>query len=355
MKILFISGRETSYPRNALLIKLLQSIAEVEVVPSSERTGNILKRSLSIAFQLWLRKDLQTYDLIFVGFYGHLLMLLLPPKKLPPILFDAFVSTYDTLIEDRQLAGSKSILARLSQWMDRAAAKRASHILLDTDANVRFYQSLAQKSASNFSKVFASCDPDIFYPRPEVSEETGLVLFYGTFLPLHGVNTILEAAKYLMEDEGIHFRLIGSGRNYKHAVAFINHHGLKNIEIRPPVALSALPAEISKASICLCGHFGSSAKAGRVIAAKTFQCLAMAKPVIVGENEANKELLTHGIDSYFCRMNSAEALADAIRQLMKDRELRKTIAQNGVSTYKSRADLSILQLELKEKINQLLY
>lgn len=354
MNILFLTGRETSYPRNALLLKIFRTFADVQVIPATENPRNIIGRSISLTYNLWTRNDLQSFDLIFVGFYGHLLMLSLPNKKLPPILFDAFVSTYDTLIEDRQLTGQQSLLAELSKWMDRAAVKKASHVLLDTYSNILFYQELVPKSDASFSRVFASCDTDLFFPRPDIPVNDKLVLFYGTFLPIHGVDTIIRAAHLLKGEKNILFKLIGIGKESKNAIRLINNLELDNVEIIPPVPISILPEEIAKASICLCGHFGKSKKAARVIASKTFQCLAMAKPIIVGDNSANKELLIPGHDAIFCKMNSPDSLAEAIRSLFIDKELKKKISQNGLTTFNRKAGFPILQSEIQDRVLKIL-
>jgi glycosyltransferase involved in cell wall biosynthesis len=66
-----------------------------------------------------------------------------------------------------------------------------------------------------------------------------------------------------------------------------------------------------------------------VIATKTYQFLAMAKPTIVGECPANAEIFTHSEHVYMCRMADARALADAILALRADAGLRRKIALGG--------------------------
>ena len=49
------------------------------------------------------------------------------------------------------------------------------------------------------------------------------------------------------------------------------------------------PVEMSKADVCLGGHFSDVEKGKRVISEKAFEGLAMRKAVIVGDNPANRD------------------------------------------------------------------
>ena len=102
--------------------------------------------------------------------------------------------------------------------------------------------------------------------------------------------------------------------------------------------------------ICLGGHFGTSDKAARVIAGKTFQDLAMGKPTIVGENAANHELLTHGYDAWFCPMSDPQALAEGIRTLAEDAPLRAQLGRNARRSFLERASLEVIQAQVRQVV-----
>jgi glycosyltransferase involved in cell wall biosynthesis len=127
-----------------------------------------------------------------------------------------------------------------------------------------------------------------------------------------------------------------------------------NIEFCPPVPLARLPEEIAAAEVCLGGHFGASGKAARVIAGKTFQCLSMGKAVIVGENAANRELLTPGVDAAFCAMNDPAALAEAIQRLVGDAAQRQRLGAAARQTLLERASLPVLTAELRAIVQEAL-
>lgn len=352
MKVLFLTGRETSYPRNAFLLKTLRSIdgVEVDVLREKKFNESIVLRSIIMSINLWFRRDVKTYNLIFIGFYGNLLLLFLPKKWHHPIIFDAFVSTYDTLIEDRKMFKENSIISGLAKWLDRIVLRYASTILVDTYENSKYFAELNQNPYVTINRLYATCDTDIFYPRPDIDVRNDLVLFYGSFLPLHGIEVMIESARLLQQKSSLRLRFIGEGSKLSVATKMVRDLRIENVEFKPSVSLNSLPFEIARATVCLCGPFGTSQKAARVITGKTFQCLAMGKPIIVGDTSATRELLQPNYDAIFCEPNSPESLSEAIMGLISNRELQNTIAFNGYKTFLEKAKPSII----KDKIESIL-
>ncbi|HGE71718.1 TPA: glycosyltransferase [Candidatus Poribacteria bacterium] len=288
-------------------------------------------------------------SLYFIGFYGHLIMLFAGRLINEPILFDAFLSTYDTLCFDRNMFSPNSIFGRIAKWVDHASCDRASRIILDTETHAHYFSETLGVPKDKIDILFVGCDEDIFHPTNSNVSKDNLVLFYGTLLKLHGIEIILQSAD-LLNKYGIKFRIIAPLKKLKLFSA--NKFKLQNVELIEPVALEILPFHISEATVCLGGHFGSSEKASRVIASKTFQCISMGKPTIVGENPANHELLTHGFDSWFCPMNDAYALAESIKYLIDNPNILKMLGENAFQTFRQKASSEVLSSKLAEIINK---
>ena len=66
----------------------------------------------------------------------------------------------------------------------------------------------------------------------------------------------------------------------------------------------------------------------------------------VGDNPANRELLTPQYDALFCPMGNDVALADAILTLAKDDQLRAYLGNNALRTFQERASINALQPQL---------
>lgn len=354
MRILFLCGRELNYTRNQVLLNALKKIATIDVIGVEGNPGSIVRRSLKETFQALPYLLFKHYDLIFVGFYGHALMFPVGLLARAPILFDAFISTYDTLIEDRQIARKTSLTAHFAWWVDKISCSMADRVLLDTQQHIHYFVDTFNLPETKFKVVPVGCDETIFFPRTiDPPNQIPQVLFYCTFLPLHGVDVVIRSAA-MLQPNGIQFQIIGNGREFNKMHRLATELKAENITFLPPLPLPQLAEAISRADICLGGHFGNSQKAARVIAGKTYQCLAMGKPVVVGDNPANRELLTHGWDAWFCPMNSPDALAQAVQTLSADLALRQQLGGHARDTFIEKAGAQTLDRQIECIVNQLL-
>ena len=352
-RVLFTCGKEGEYVRNLLLRRALRQHFDVlEVI--DHHPGSLLARNLRLIPRLLgtLRNE---YDLIFVGFYGYLLTLLLSRLTHKPILFDAFLSNWDTLCFDRRRFRPDSVRGKLAYTLDQQACSAARHCLLDTETHGRYFVDTFGVPESRVSAFYLGYDQELFYPRPEVT--TGgpfTVFYYGSFVPLQGIEHIVQAAKLLEADKDIAFHIIGEGMTHPRVRHLAEELQVERLTLHQCVPYEELPSAIAPATVCLGGPFGSSAKASRVIAGKTFQFLAMAKATIVGDSPANREVLHHGEDVFMCQMANAQALASAILELKRDASLRAHIAQRGYELCREQFSIEKQGLRLQQVIRDML-
>ena len=352
MHILYLAGREIEYPRNDVLLRAFQRLGTIEVVGETG-PSSLLLRNMRIALRTLPHLLAGHYDLVFVGFYGHLLMLLVGALSRWPILFDAFVSNYDTLCFDRGIFAPHSLGGRLAFWLDQRTCRLADHILLDTQHHVGYFTRTFDLPPDHLEALPVGCNEDIFYPRPPSQRcNVTRVLYYSTYLPLHGVETVVRAAA-LLATEPVCFRLIGNGMGYDRVRRLADHLGLKNTTFVPLVPLETLPGKIAAADICLGGHFGRSGKASRVIPGKIYQILAMARPLVAADTPANQELLSHGETAYLCPVAEPEALASAILKLHQDAALRDHLAVRGHTLYMERCSESVITERLRNLVDEM--
>lgn len=356
MHILFLSGRELSYARNEVLLRAFQRLGAVDVLGPAAQPASLPATSLRIAAAAAPRLMTQTYDLVFIGFYGHLILRLLGNLIRQPLLFDAFVSNYDTLCFDRQRFAPTSWPGKAAFWLDQSTCRRADHVLLDTTQHVDYFVRTFGLPAAKFTALPVGCSEAIYYPQPaakqNASAATTLVLSYTTFLPLHGMETILHAAAAL-QGVPIHFRLIGAGPLLPAMQQLAARLGLSNLTFAPSVSPSTLAKEIAAADICLGGHFGPSEKAGRVVPGKIYQLLAMDKAIIAGDTPANRTLLQDREQALLVPPTDPQALANAILTLHQDSALRIRLAAQGYQLYQATCSEAVITQRLNTVIEQL--
>jgi len=290
-------------------------------------------------------------DLNFVGFFGQPLVLLIRRFTRKPIIFDAFLSAYDTMCFDRRKFKPNSPAGNFFFWLDKSSCEKSDRILLDTVAHIDYFTDTFGLPRNKFNKVFVGADDSLFYPRDADRKDGRFrVFYYATYLPLHGTEHVVQAAKILEREREIEFLVVGKGPQQKRIRKLAAEIGVQNVNFVDWVAYGNLPLEIARADICLGGHFSAIEKARRVIAGKTYQFIAMKKPVIVGDCPANQELFTNKENALFVKMADGESLASAILELRDNASLRMQIAENGYKTFLERCSTEVIGEELKRII-----
>lgn len=281
----------------------------------------------------FLRAHPGQHDLVIVGFRGQELMPLLRLFTRTPIMFDAFVSLYDTWCDDRKAFSPRSLRGRFVRWYDGLCCRIADRIMLDTDAHIEYFVRTFGVPREKFTRVFVGADWSLYFPREDAPHDGSTVLFYGTYHPVHGADVIIEAARILASRTDIMFRMVGDGPERTRVEERSKRHGMRNVTFEGNVPQERLADMIAQADVCLGGHFSSTGKAQRVIAGKTFQFLAMRRATVVSDTPGNRELLTDRRDCLMVPLNDPERLAHSIALLCDDASLRGRIAAEGCRTF----------------------
>lgn len=293
-------------------------------------------------------------DVLLVAYPGHFDMPWLAAAakwRSVPVVFDPFISLFDTVVEDRALVSARSPIGRLLRFIDRRACRRADMLLSDTPAHAQFLAELSGVAPERFRVLWVGADETLFHPQP-VAPEPGRILFYGTFIPLHGIEIILGAAK-LLAGLPVHFHVIGTGQERARMEALVRDEGLTNVDISDAVPLEELPGEIARSWLCL-GIFGSSAKASRVIPNKVFQCLAVGRPVLTGGTPAIHSAFA-GHEIATVPAGDAAALAAAVRALADDPSRTEALAAAGHRRFENEYRGDVLAARLAVYLREAVY
>jgi len=134
MNVLFVCGREPEYIRNEIILKALRQQGHVIEITDSHRS--YLLRHLRLVWKFITRY--RRHDVVVVGFYGYLLVFLARLFSRRPLIFDAYLSTYNTLCFDRRRFAPNSIVGRTAVWLDMLACQVADVVIVATRARVGF-------------------------------------------------------------------------------------------------------------------------------------------------------------------------------------------------------------------------
>jgi len=253
------------------------------------------------------------------------------------MVFDAMMSPYAALLEERKFGLVGRALANLWRPVERAALNRADAILTDTEAHSKYFQTQFGVPASKIIVTpVGAMEPAASASRRAQAHNELRILFYGSFLPLHGIDCIIDAAT-LLRDLPVFFVLIGGNKRdarklarrlgRSHAPAFSHRLWVPFEDL--------LNIEIPTADLCLGGPFGNTPQSQRVVTGKTHQFLASGKATVVGA--INEEC--GFIDKSNCllvRQGDPAALAEAIRWAYHNRERLPAIGEAGRDLHRTR-------------------
>jgi len=362
MRVCFFGGYNPKYIRNVIIKEGLIKNG-VEVVECHTKSKFKFWLRYPILFFRHLKFFPVKYDFIFVPAFRHkdvLLAKLIGLLTNKPVVFDPLVSRYETKVLDQKRVPAYSMQARYNFKIDRLSFKLADIILVDTFAHADFYAREFGINRSKFSRVPVGVSDELFsLIKTEGKEESRkgnnfLVQFYGSFLPLQGIEYIVQAARIVgTRDKTICFELIGSGQTFAMIKGLIEELEFKNIVLRNWVPFNELPELISRADICL-GIFGNTEKARRVVPNKVFQCLSLKKPVITGRTPAILEFFVDRENILLCEPANADSLARAIMVLKDNEELRRKIAENGYGLIRGNFTSQMIGRQIKEILSEIL-
>ncbi len=324
-----------------MTLRALEGLGEVDAITCESRS--YLKR-LAVTMWRFVFSKRSSYDVVFVGFFAQPILPLVRFLWRGPLVSDAFISLYDSLVLDKNLSRKGGIVARLALWLDRFCIRHSDAVLVDTLAHKEFYESLVPgEKTPPIHRMWASADELVFRPLDALryAPDDGRlfeVLFWGGFIPLQGVNVIVKAAALL--DRGlIRITIVGTGQTYAECRTLARSLGVDEAIRWVGWSSSDELIALARESHLLLGVFGETEKARRVIPNKAFQALALAKPLLTGRCSGISELLNEGRDVLLCEMGDPEDLAQRIEFARNHYDEALLVGANGIGTFQARASV----------------
>jgi glycosyltransferase involved in cell wall biosynthesis len=270
---------------------------------------------------------------VVVGFNGQLDLLIarrLIRSRIPTV-FAPLVTVSETLVEDRQIYRPGSIGARLARWLDRATLGAADLVIADTEAHRTYMSETFGIARARIGTLYLGAEPAFYDPLPAGAGRASSVLFYGQYMPLHGLTAVVDAARRLAGRLAI--TLVGTGPERPAIEAAARD--LPNLRFVDWVPYPELPSWIGKADLCL-GIFGTSPKAARVIPNKVYQCAAGGRAVVTGDTPGVREIFRHGESAWLIPPGDGQALAEALAMLAADGARRAAVAASARALMRER-------------------
>lgn len=286
--VLWWGRHDSGYSRNRMIWSLFESLGwhNTEFRPLSSDFGYLDS----------VLRNITRPDLVWVASFRHrdaVHAYMRAQRWRVPVIFDPLISSYEKDVFERKKWPEGHRNAASAKNIEKKIFSRADMIVADTDAHAGFFMNELGTDRRKTRVLYVGAE-DQFSPAPSAISVSGNqsgrkpeILFYGSFLELHGVDVIVRAAR-MSSHINADWVLLGDGpcHNGLKKIA----EGAENIFFEEPVPYSVLPSRMAKADIVL-GVFGGTKKSDLVIPNKIFQAMAMGKPVITQKASAYPETL----------------------------------------------------------------
>lgn len=356
LRVCYFGTYRMNYARNSIMKKRLR-YQGVDVIECHARLWTGIEDRVDKASGGWrswsfLRRIARTYrdllaeyrkvgeyDIMILGYPGQFdayLGRLLTWLRRKPLVLDVLMSLH-LVATERELHSVSPFTSRLIYWAEAGAYRLPDLLIMDTPAYVDYLEDTYGIAPERFQLLPLGADDQIYHPLPQsprVDPDVMKVTFYGTFIPLHGIEYVVRAAHLLRHETGIEFELIGRGPEKPRIVDLVKRLELDDVCFTEWIPKEELAAYIASTDICL-GVFGTTRQSLCTIQNKIYECLAMRKPLITGDAELMRATFRHGEHLYLCERANPEALADAIITLKEDTGLRERLAESGYRCFKA--------------------
>ena len=348
LKVCYFGTYRANYARNQIIMAGLQSQG-IEVIECHEKLWQSVEDRVGTASGGWLRpsfwwrvvktyfkllwhyRQIEDYDVLMVGYPGHFdifLAWMLAKIRRAPLAWDVLNSLY-LITTERGISERSPLTVKLIRLFERKACLLPDMLFLDTEEFVNWFGATHNIPTDKFRLIQIGVDERFFTPlEKRATDDIFRVIYYGTYIPNHGVEHIVRAANLLEEDASIKIEMIGSGPEQPKARQLATNLKLKNLHFVDWLAREDLIKHIANADL-LMGAFGTTRQLELTNNNKIYEGFAMKKPVISGDLPALPEILQHEEHLFLCQRGDPKSLAEGILTLKAQPELRKKLVANG--------------------------
>ena len=352
LRVCYFGTYRADYSRNQIMIAgLRQNGAEViechetlwrgvedrvQAASGGWRRISFALRLLRVYLRLtWRFFRLPGFDVLVVGYPGQMdvfLARLLSRLRRKPLAWDVFMSIYLIALE-RSLQEKSPATVKWLGTLERRALRLPDLLIHDTQEYVAWLHQQHGVDPARFRLVPTGADERSYYPVVgEHDPGTFRVVYFGTFIPNHGVAAIISAAALLADDRAIHFELIGDGPDRQPAEQQAAQLGLRNLTFLGWMEPDELRQRAGTADVCL-GAFGATPQSLMTVQNKIYAGLAMRLPVVTGDSPTMRQTFEHRQHLYLVERLNPQALAEAILTIKRQPDLLESLSRQGYEFY----------------------
>jgi glycosyltransferase involved in cell wall biosynthesis len=249
------------------------------------------------------------------------------------VVYDEFINPVEWFVYEHKIfVGPLAFMGYLLKIAYKIMMKTADVILSDTDSHADYSSKLMSVKRDKYVVVPVGADETLFKPdMAKTTKKPFTVFYYGSMLPLHGIDYVLDAAVAMANRPDIEFHIVGGKKKTLDAVKIAISNGA-HIHYEKWVNYEKLPALFAASDLVLGGPFGNTVQSQFVITGKTYQFLMTARPVVIGANQETK-LFSDKKNALVVAQANPQAIQDAVVWAYDNPNELRTIAKKGRDLY----------------------
>ena len=253
-------------------------------------------------------------DILYAMFWARLFR-----KK---IIVDYYVSIYSKVVMDEGWFKEGSFLGKLAKKLDHFYYNSGTRVLFLNEAERDSYCEFSEiKRKPEKERIITLCIEEKEAVEGNTSDKFN-VCWWGAYLPLHGLQYILQAAKCVKErglpirwyifgnndEKGLPYVELAKEYNIEDVCEFNNTYSMKN---------GKLQAFLKTNCNVALGNFGGSPKAKLVMCNKVIEACSMKLPVLTGEASAYY-VFFDGKNDIYMAPNDPQLMADKLEEIYNE-------------------------------------
>ncbi len=282
-----------------------------------------------------------------------------------PLVVDFYISRYTTSL-DRDEFKKRSFLDYFkvgrhpgyAKFLDRLILEQSTRVVHTTKTEL---QAIAALVGARLGDERIKILPLAIPARKQATLRKSKVFkicWWGTWIPLHGIESMLDAARLLKEDGfSFHLTLFGTpdpkSLQYENIISQFNLNKEVTIETGKTFANGLLEAELMNNCDLALSNFGNSAKASMVITNKLIDALAMGLPVLTMKVDVLNEFIDCENEIFVCAPTPS-AIAEAIINISYNDNERCRRAKAGFKRFELTFSLKNYSDSVRSMIDELL-
>jgi len=261
-----------------------------------------------------------------------------------------------------QMGGlNNKLLIKLALWFEKTIYKNAMHVVALSPGMMEgvVKRDIPLEKVSmipNMSKidVFWSREKDIvLMDKLNLKRNTFKIVYFGAMGLANGMDYIIDAIKYLKDNQEIEFVFMGGGSTEPILKEKCENLGIKNAYFLGGFGLEELSEIVNLCDVSLV-TFADLPILATNSPNKLFDSLSAGKPIIVNSPGWTKDLVEKFECGLFVDPKHPEDLANKIVSLKKDTKLCKLMGENARKLAETKYDKSILCNEFVEVVHSLI-